>query len=321
MRVMVMGAGGVGGYVGGRLAQAGFEVTLVARGAHLDALRATGLTLDVPEGKVHLPHIRAAATPAEAGEADLVVFAVKMADTDAAAASLAPVMTPRTRILTLQNGIDSKPDIEARTGPGTVAAGVIYIASYLRAPGVIWHPGGFHRIVADRMAGDPVMAALHAAAPQVPGLDIEATDTPDCAIWDKFVRLSAFSGVTSISRSPLGRILETPETRAFFGALLQENVAVARAEGLAYDDISEGVLASLAAQPGEMKSSMLVDLEAGKPIELPWLSGRIVALAEAHGLDVPANRAVVAALAPHVNGAAGGRGQGTVAQRAAGDRA
>jgi 2-dehydropantoate 2-reductase len=301
-----MGAGAIGGYVGGRLAEAGLEVTLIARGANLAALRENGLTLETPDGNVALPDIRAVEDPAEVGEVDLILFAVKMSDADAGAAQLRPMMGAQTRILAIQNGIDSKDVIEAHTGAGTVAVGAIYLAAYIRAPGVIWYPGGIHMLTVDRMGGDPVMAQLFEIAPRLIELDIVPSDNPRQALWDKFVNLAALSAITSLTRSTIGRVLEVPESLAFLRALSAENIAVARAEGVSIpENQTEFFIQRLAAQPYEMKSSMLFDLEAGKALELPWLSGRIVALAEQHGIDVPANRAVVAALAPHVGGASG----------------
>lgn len=303
MKIAVMGAGGIGGYVGGRLAEAGADVTLIARGAHLDALRRNGLVIETPGGTVHMPGVSASGDPAEVGEVDLVLFTVKLADAEGAAASLAPMLGPHTRVLTLQNGIDSKAIIERHTGPGRVAEGIIYLAAYIRAPGVIWHPGGVHLSRADASPGDPVMADLFAMNDDLVDLDILPDEDARQMVWGKFVNLSAFAGVTSIARSPIGRVYETPATLDFFRDLLGENLAVARAEGLDFpDDHVEATIGLFRNQPYEQKSSMLVDLEAGKPIEMPWLSGRVVDLARSHGIDVPANRAVAAALAPFTDG-------------------
>jgi len=303
MKIAVMGAGGIGGYVGGRLAEAGADVTLIARGAHLDALRRNGLVIETPGGTVHLPDVRAVGAPADVGKVDLVLFTVKLADAEGAAALLAPMLGRQTRILTLQNGIDSKAIIERQAGPGRVAEGIIYLAAYIREPGVIWHPGGVHLTRADASPGDPVMADLFALSDRLVELDILPDDNARQMVWGKFVNLAAFAGVTSIARSPIGRVYETPATLDFFRDLLVENLAVARAEGLSFaDDHVDTTLSLFGDQPYEQKSSMLVDLEAGKPIEMPWLSGRVAELAATHGIAAPANRAVVAALMPFVNG-------------------
>jgi 2-dehydropantoate 2-reductase len=303
MKIAVMGAGGIGGYVGGRLAQAGADVTLIARGAHLDALRRNGLVIETPAGTVHLPDVRAVGDPVEVGELDLVLFTVKLADAEGAAASLAPMLGPKTRVLTLQNGIDSKAIIERHVGPGRVAEGIIYLAAYIREPGVIWHPGGVHLARAEASPGDSMMAALFAMNDRLVDLDILPDDNARQMVWGKFVNLAAFAGVTSIARSPIGRVYETPATLDFFRDLLAENLTIARAEGLSFqEDHVDATIELFRNQPYDQKSSMLVDLEAGKPIEMPWLSGRVSELAATHGIDAPANRAVVAALMPYVNG-------------------
>ena len=303
MKIAVMGAGGIGGYVGGRLAEAGADVTLIARGAHLEVLRKTGLVIETPGGKVRLPDIRAGGSPAEVGEVDLVLFTVKLADAEDAAMALLPMLGSHTRVLTLQNGIDSKAIIERHTGPDRVAEGIIYLAAYIRAPGDIWHPGGVHLTRADASPDDPVMTELFSMNDRLTDLDILPDKNARQMVWGKFVNLAAFAGVTSVARSPIGRVYETPETLDLFRDLLGENLAVARAEGLTFsDDHVETTIELFRNQPYEQNSSMLVDLEAGKPIEMPWLSGRVLELARTHGIEVPANRAVVAALAPFVNG-------------------
>jgi len=303
VHVAVMGAGGIGGYVGGRLAEAGAELTFVARGAHLEALRTKGLTVESPEGRIHLPKIRAIDDPASAGPVDLVLFTVKLSDAEAAAAAITPLLGEATRVLTVQNGIDSKAILERHVGPGRVAAGIIYLAARIEKPGVVRHSGGPHLIMADGMDGDPAMAELFALSDGLIGLDIEPHPEPDAMLWGKFVDLVAFSGVTCLARSPIGRVRAHPETVEFMRALLRENVAVARAEGFDLpDDQVERRLAFHDALPDAAKSSMLMDLEAGKPLELPWLSARMCELGAGHGIDTPANRAVVAALAPFVDG-------------------
>jgi 2-dehydropantoate 2-reductase len=212
-------------------------------------------------------------------------------------------MGEATRVLTLQNGIDSKAILERHLGPGRVAAGIIYLSARIARPGVIAHPGGPHLIKADGLNGDPVMAGLFALNDGLNGLDIQSDSAPDTIVWGKFVDLAAFSGATCLARSPIGRVRAHPPTLDFLLALLRENVAVARAEGFDLpDDHAEQRLAFFCGVPETIKSSMLMDLEHGKPLELPWLSGRICELGASHGINTPANRAVVAALAPFVDG-------------------
>ena len=306
MHVAVMGAGAIGGYVGGRLAEAGAEVTFIARGTHLEALQTNGLTVESPEGRLHLPTIDVVADPAATGPVDLVLFTVKLGDAEAAADAIAPLMGEATRVLTLQNGIDSTAILERRVGPGRVAAGVIYLPASIEKPGVIRHSGGPHLIMADALNKDPVMAELFAMSDALIGLDVEPHAAPDTMVWGKFIDLVAFSGVTCLARSAIGRARAHPATADFMHALLRENVAVAQAEGIALpEDHVEQRLAFLGKLSDSSKSSMLSDLEAGKPLELPWLAARICELGAGHGIDTPANRAVVAALAPFVHGRPG----------------
>lgn len=307
MRIAVMGAGAIGGYLGGRLAQAGHEVHLIARGAHLEAMRARGLRIESPHGDFATRDIGLAADPAEVGPVEAVIFAVKLADTDAAAAALAPLLGPETKVVTLQNGVDSRAMIARHVEPARIAAGIIYLGVRIREPGVIESPGGAHRMTVDALGGDATIAALAAAFEPAVAADMTLTDDAERTIWEKFVALAAFSGVTCLVRGPIGLVYAHAEALAFFRRLLEENLAVAAAEGRRFpDDHAERVIALFAGQPYGQRSSMLVDLEAGKPLELPWLSGRVAELARRHGIDAPANAAVVAALAPHAAGAPAG---------------
>ncbi len=303
MKIAIMGAGAIGGYVGGRLAQAGEDVHLIARGAHLAALREDGLKIESPHGDAVLPDIHATDDPADIGPADVVIFAVKLGDTDAAARALAPMVAADTRIVTLQNGIDSRAMIGRRVAAAQIAAGIAYLGAEIKGPGVISNPGGRHSLVVDALGGDPVMANFFAACGRAPNLDAEATDDIDHTVWHKFIALVAFSGVTTLTRCPIGAVYENPQSLAFIRALLAENLAIARACGQDFAiDHADTVVEFFGSQPYAQKSSMLIDLEAGKPLELPWLASRIVELGREHNVPTPANAAVVAALAPHVSG-------------------
>ena len=309
MKIAVMGAGGIGGYVGGRLAAAGEEVHLIARGVHLAALRRDGLRIESPLGDLHLPAIHATDDPAAVGVADLVLFTVKLKDTDAAAAALAPMIGPGTRVVTLQNGIDSRAMIARHVPPGQVAAGVFYIGAHIKAPGVIHNAGGVHRIVVDARDGDETIVAFAAAGSRAVGLEVVPADDGERAVWRKFIMLVALSGVTSLMRRPIGAVLAHPDARDFFRQLIAEAIAVADAEGHVFaPDVVDEIVGLVGKQPYEQKSSMLVDLESGKPLELPWLSGRVHALGRTHGIPTPANTAVWVSLCTHVDGAPGADG-------------
>ncbi len=303
MKIAVMGAGGIGGYLGARFAEAGADVHLIARGPHLEEIRTNGLRLESPHGDVTLPAINATSDPSEIGPVDLILFTVKLGDTGDAASSLHPMMGPNTRIVTLQNGIDSKGMIGREVDPACIAVGIIYLAAYIKAPGVIYNPGGAYRLIVHRMGDDQVMAGFFDLCDRARAVEAIPTDDPDHTLWDKFIALVAFSGATAISRLPIGAVYEHPKTLAFMRALLNENIALAQALGLNFDSShADKTIELFGNQPYNQKSSLLVDLEAGKPLELPWLSGKAVSLGNEFSIPTPANFAVWAALSPYVDG-------------------
>ena len=306
MHIAIVGSGGVGGYVGGWLQQAGAAVTFIARGPHLAALREHGLRIEHPELPLHLPQVQATSSAAEVGPVDLVIFSVKLFDTEAAARAMRPLIGPQTRVLTLQNGIDSVAMIRQQVGDeARVLGGVIYVSAVIDRPGVIRSPGGLHAIVADGANGDPTMAAWAGLAQGLPGLEVKLADAAEPVIWEKFVALAALSGATSLLRARMGAILGHPVTRAFQRQLVDEAVAVAQARGLVLrDGLADEVMTRLAAMPPTFRSSMAEDLERGNRLELPWLSGRVHALGLALGVPTPAHAAVHAGLVLHADGAA-----------------
>jgi 2-dehydropantoate 2-reductase len=307
MRIAIMGSGGVGAYVGARLQAAGETVAFIARGAHLEAMRRDGLRLEGPVAPLHLPSVTATDDPSAVGPVDLVVFAVKLWDTAAAARAMAPMVGADTRVLTLQNGIDSVALISRELPAARVRGGVIYVSAVIDRPGVIRSPGGLHTIVADAAGGDPVMAAFAAASARAEGLDAKLTETIDLTIWEKFVALSALAATTSLLRSSMGPILAHPETCAMQRQLVEEGVAVARAAGHPLrDGLVDEILARMASFPGSFRSSMSEDLERGKPLELGWLSGRVHRLGLELGVPTPAHTAAYRGLVLYEQGAAAG---------------
>lgn len=309
MRIVIMGSGGVGAYVGARLQAAGEDVAFIARGAHLQALRTEGLRLEHPQHPLHLPQVQVSADAADLarrGPADLVVFAVKLGDTEAAARALGPVLGPQTRILTLQNGIDSVDLIQAQVGTTAVRGGVIYVSAVIDRPGVIRSPGGLHVIVADAAGGDPVMAEFFAACGRATALQANPTDDIRSALWEKFIALSSLSATTSLLRAPMGAILGHPETRALQRQLVEEAVAVAAAAGVPQRaGLVDEVMAKLAAMPASFRSSMSEDLARGKPLELQWLSGRVHARGQQLGVPTPAHSTAWRALVLYSDGGTG----------------
>jgi len=306
MRVAIMGAGGVGAYVGARLQAAGEEVSFIARGAHLDALQHGGLHIDSPAHPIHLPTVVATDDPAKVGPVDWVVFAVKLWDTDAAARAMLPMVGPQTRVLTLQNGIDSIDMLAQHVARGQLVGGVIYLSAVISRPGVIASPGGFHRIVLDGCNGDAMVAAFCAACERATALDVTTTDHIATVIWEKFIALASLSATTSLLRARMGAILQHPETRALQRQLIGEAVAVARATGAALrDGLADEVMGKLTAMPPSFRSSMAEDLERGKPLELQWLSGRVHQLGLQLGVPTPGHSAVFRGLVLHAPGRQG----------------
>jgi len=297
MRIAIYGSGGVGGYFGARLAAAGNEVHFIARGAHLRAMQEKGLTVQSGAGNIHLPKPSVHEDPAEIGPADVVLYAVKLGDVESAAHKLKPLLHERTLVIPFQNGVEA-PEIVARViGERHVLPGVAYIATAISAPGVVTHTGTMQRLQVGPRA-DAFVAAAKAA-----GINIEPVDDIDRARWEKFVFLVALSGVTTLSRQPAGYCRADPELRATFKAAATETWTVGRKRGvrLTEDFIAER-MTFLDGLHADMKTSMQHDLEAGKPLEAPWLCGAVVRMSEALGLDAPVNRTIYAALKPFVHG-------------------
>jgi 2-dehydropantoate 2-reductase len=301
MRIAVMAAGAVGGYFGGRLAAAGHDVGFLARGAQLEAIRSNGLKIDSPLGNLHLQNLRVSADPKEIGPVDIVLFAVKLWDTEIAAEAARPLVARDTRVITLQNGIDSAERVASILGAEQVVGGSAYIASVIAAPGVISHTSQFARMVCGRVDGSPdaQLAAFTAAAREA-GIDITQSDTINRERWEKFVFLVGLSGATGAMRSPLGPILSDPDTRAFFRNLMAEVIALAAASGIRLPaDFLESRMQFADAAPAGMKASLLHDLERGNRLELDWLAGKAVALGRELGVPTPVNEAVYATLKLH----------------------
>lgn len=306
MRIAAMAAGAVGGYFGGRLAAAGHDVSFIARGAQLEAIRNNGLKIESPLGNLHLDKARATADPKEVGPVDVVLFAVKLWDTEIAAELAKPMVGPQTRVITFQNGVDSVERMAPILGADKVVGGSAYIASVIGAPGVISHTSQFAKMVCGRIDGKPdaQLAAFTAAAKEA-GIDIAQSDNINQERWEKFIFLVGLSGATGAMRSPLGAILADPDTRAFFQSLMAEVIALAQAKGVTLrpDFLQSRMKFADTAPPG-MKASLLHDLERGNRIELDWLAGKVVALGRELGVPTPANDAVYAVLKLHRMGTA-----------------
>jgi 2-dehydropantoate 2-reductase len=305
MRIAVMGSGGVGGFVGGRLAHAGCDVRFVARGAHLAAMLRDGLTLESDaQASIRVANVRAAADPAALGPVDLVLIAVKLRDTAAAAAAVKPLMRPGVAVLSLQNGVTKDDLLRSEFGDEAVLGGVTYVATRIDRPGVIHQTGTMQRIVIGEYDGSRSerIEALHAWLVRA-GLAAEVSADIRRTLWEKFVFLVGLSSTTATMRARLGAILANPQTCAFFLDIMRETVAVGRALGVALPpDYAEQRLAFARTAPQDMTSSLHHDLEAGRPLEIEWLAGAVATLGCAHGVPTPLCRAVWDILALHADG-------------------
>ncbi len=309
MKIAVMGSGGVGGLYGGRLAHAGSDVTFVARGAHLAAMRASGLTIEnEPQGNIHLPKVNVTDDPATIGSVDLVIISVKLWDTEAAARAVKPIVGPDTAVLSLQNGVIKDDILRREFGDKAVMGGAGYVATHIARPGVIRQTGTLQRLVFGEYDGqrsaraEALLAALLRA-----GIQAELSTDIRRTLWEKYSFLVGLSGTTATMRVPIGTVRSNPQTRAFLFDILKETVAVGRALGVALpENYAEDRLAFADSVPADMTSSMHHDLERGNPLEVAWLSGGVVQLGKKIGVPTPANRAVWDILAPH---AAGSRGR------------
>ena len=305
MKIAMMGSGGVGGFFGGRLARAGQDVTFIARGAHLAALRERGLTIENgPQGNLHVPDIKATDDAASIGPVDLVILSVKLWDTEAAALQVRPIVGPETAVLSLQNGV-IKDDIMRRVfGEKAVMGGVCYVATHISKPGVIHQTGTMQRIVVGEYDGTKSKRAqaLHAAL-AASGVTAELSDDVRRSIWEKYSFLVGLSATTASMRRTLGPIRSNPQTRAFLHDVIREVVAVGRAHGVALPaDFADNRMAFGDTLPADMTSSMHHDLEKGNRLEVEWLSGGVVRLGAEKGIPTPCNRAVCDILALHAGG-------------------
>ena len=301
MRIAVMAAGAVGGYFGARMAAAGHEVHFIARGAHLDAIRKNGLKIESALGNLHLKDAHVTDNPADVGPVDIVLFAVKLWDTEKAAEQAKPLIGPDTRLITLQNGVDSVERIAPILGPDHVVGGIAFIPTVISAPGVITHSGQFAAMHFGRIDGKPdAKLSAFADAAKAASVEIKISDSINRDRWQKFVFLVALSGITSAARSTIGPIVADPDTRAFFRQLMTETMAVGRAQGVPLtDDFIEERMKFADAAPKGMKASMYHDLERGNRLELDWLAGTVVELAKKANVPVPANEAVYTLLKLH----------------------
>lgn len=305
MRIGVIGAGGVGGYFGARLLAAGNEVTFVARGRHLAAIRERGLLVRSELGDLRVPSDAVVPSVSDLGETDVVLVAVKLWDTEDVAGQLASVAGPDTRVISLQNGVHKDEVLRKALPEDSVVGGVCYISAAIEEPGIVAHRGTLQKLVFGAY-GRQAPPVVHEFLTQCQQAGVEAALSEDIerVIWEKFVFLVGLSGATSMVRQPVGVVRGNPRSRALLHGLMAEAVAVGRAAGVRLDPgFADDRLAFCDTLPAAMSSSMHHDLDHGNRLELPWLSGAVAELGDRFGVDTPRNRTVAEALAPYELGA------------------
>lgn len=305
MRIAVIGAGGVGGPFGSALARAGLDVTFLARGPHLEAMRRDGLRIDGARGSFHLRPTQATDDPAAIGPVDVVLFTVKLWDVETAGAALEPLLGPETAVVTLQNGIDAPERLASVIGADAVMGGVAIVNAAIAAPGRIAQMGEYQSLTFGEMDGRASARgrALLAACVQAE-VQARLSETIVQDLWEKFVFLTSVSALTSASRQRMGYIRSDPDARATLRRLLEETAAVGRAAGVPLaDDLAASRLAMIDGQNGESIASMAVDLLRGNRLELPWLAAKAVELGRTHGVETPVLQALTAVLRPFETGA------------------
>lgn len=303
MRIVTIGAGGVGGYFGGRLVAAGEDVTFIARGSHLAALRSGGLRLESPKGDLHLTSVSATDRPDSVGPVDVVLVTVKMYDLEAAALALQPLLGPDTVVVTLQNGVEAVDIVAGHVSRDHVAGGVAYVAAVITEPGTVRHTS-LDSLIFGELDGhrSDRLARLEAACLRA-GFSARVSDNIEIDLWSKFARLSVFSGMTAVTRSPIGVLRSDPELLAMLQAACEESVRVGRARGIALPEtVMTEILQMVHGLPYQAKASMLEDLERGRRLELPWLSGGVVRLGREASVPTPIHEFITTVLKPHVNG-------------------
>ena len=307
MRFAILGSGAVGGYFGAKLARSGQQVTFIARGAHLEAIRTKGLQVQSAKLGDFVVHAPAESDTARVGSVDVVIVAVKAYDNATALPLIKPMIGANTTVLTLQNGVDSTDQIAAIAGESHVLGGTTYVATALEAPGLIVQTGVHRSIIFGEVFGDRgrVSPRVQAIADVMAAADIQVTPVADARvpIWDKFVYLAAFSGFTGASRLAIGHIWKYPHVQEMFYATCREVAAIAKAEGVTISpDRFDTLREYMANIPPTTRSSLLIDLEQGKRIEVEALQGAAVRRAQKHGVPVPILSTLYAVLKPWENG-------------------
>jgi 2-dehydropantoate 2-reductase len=305
MRIAVIGAGGIGAPLGASLVLAGQDITFLARGSHLAAMRTNGLKIEGDRGEYLVRPVQATDEPAEIGPVDLVLFCVKLWDVESSGEQIRPLMGHDTVVIPLQNGVDASERLIPILGARHVMGGTAVLTGSIVAPGVVRQSGQHHRIVFGELDGRFTQRGeMIRDVCQAAGIGAELSGDIQRARWEKFIILVAASGVCAATRLSIGPLREDPDISPLFEEAMREVVAVGRACGVQFPpDVLEPWRALLRGVPPDWIPSMAVDIRAGRKMELPWLGGKLVELAAAHDVPVPVNRIISAVLKPYANGA------------------
>ncbi|HVZ42617.1 MAG TPA: 2-dehydropantoate 2-reductase [Ramlibacter sp.] len=304
MKISVIGAGGVGGYFGARLAKAGHDVQFLARGRHLQAMRENGLRIESPVESFVLENVRATDDAGAFDKPDIMLVATKLWDLAETGRQMAPAVGERTVVVPLQNGVDAVDILSGSLPAERVAAGVAIISAQIGEPGTIRQTGPMARLrVGALHSSQRETLQAFVAAGAAAGFAAEFVDEPRRMLWEKFVMLNALAGVTSLTRQTVGAIRDDPQLRAVLDAAIREGIALAQASGASLaPDYEAGYRKMFEGLPADMRASMAHDLLAGRKLEAPWLCGAVVRRAEALGVPVPVNATIWAGLKPFASG-------------------
>jgi 2-dehydropantoate 2-reductase len=307
MRIAVVGAGGVGGGFGVALAKAGADVTFIARGAHLAAMKSAGLKVLSARGDIHLVPTQATDNPAGIGKVDFVLFCVKQWDVESAGHHIKPLIGPNTAVIPLQNGVDAAERLIPILGANAVMGGVAQISASIIGPGLINQVGTFMRMIFGELdgkrsqRGEDLLALCLKA-----GFDATLSEAILTDLWMKFILLASNASIMALARQPIGKMRDDPEMRPIFTAAYQEAFDVGRARGVALPaEAVETILKNTYHFPPDMKPSMALDLDRGNRLELPWLGGKVVELGKKAGVPTPTHSLMYAMLKPYVMGKPG----------------
>lgn len=304
MKIAVMGAGGIGSYLGALLARSGNEVVLVCQGSHLQAIRARGLQVHKDGAQFQVPGLWATDDPAQVGVVDVVIVGVKLYGLAQAAAQLAPLVGPQTMVVPIQNGVGAHETIDAALGAGHAVGGTVFVSSTLVEPGVVAARGKTDRLVFGEIDGtlSPRALAFEQAC-RLAGIEAVASGAILRGMWEKFIVITGTSAVCCLARQSVGHVCADPALSALMLQGMQEAMRVAQALGITVaDDTDRKGMAFNRSVAYDTRVSMLEDIESGRPTELAWLSGHLVRTAASLGIAVPLHAMADACLSPYSRG-------------------